>query len=190
MSTDSETRRRNSAQSREMLLTAAGELFAERGYEKTTLREIGVRAGVDPALIARYFGSKAKLYLAALRLESQTGGIDPIDLRDPARLRRLLDRVSEMGASPSLYAAVHPHQDDELQKAAVEMLEHRLLAPSRGAAEKTGHDQAQLRAEVVTAALAGVVLSRASGTFRTLNQASSDDVARLVADMLTQLLDA
>jgi len=60
------TRKRNSAQSRELLLVAATELFSERGYEGTTIREVGVRAGVDAALIARYFGSKAQLFREAV----------------------------------------------------------------------------------------------------------------------------
>src|SRR5689334_1229350 len=103
-----DTRRRNSAESRELLLSAAGELFGEKGYEKTTLREISAHAGVDAALIARYFGSKAKLYLATLQLEGRT--VDPIDVRDADRLRRLLERIREMGSGPSLWAAVRPHE--------------------------------------------------------------------------------
>ncbi len=47
------------AATRQALLDAARALFGEHGYEGTTRREIGVRAGADPALIARYFGSKA-----------------------------------------------------------------------------------------------------------------------------------
>ena len=39
------------------------------GFEQTTLREIGERAGVDPSLIARYFGSKAELYVLVIASE-------------------------------------------------------------------------------------------------------------------------
>ena len=46
------------------------ELFGQRGFEGTTTREIGALAGVDPALIARYFGSKAHLYIAVVVAES------------------------------------------------------------------------------------------------------------------------
>jgi len=48
------------------LLDAGAALFEERGYQGATLRDIGERAGVDPALVARYFGSKEGLYLASL----------------------------------------------------------------------------------------------------------------------------
>src|SRR3982751_553674 len=66
---DSVRRVRDAAASRRALLGAAGELFHARGYEGATVREIGERAGVDPALIARYFGGKEGLYLAVLAEE-------------------------------------------------------------------------------------------------------------------------
>src|SRR6266536_411309 len=53
------TRRPYDAQaSRSALVDAATALFDERGYEATTIRQIGELAGVDAALIARYFGGK------------------------------------------------------------------------------------------------------------------------------------
>lgn len=70
----SEGRRRDSARSRQLLLEAAAGLFAERGFDRSTTREIGERAGVDPALIARYFGGKAQLYLAVLDLDRKGSG--------------------------------------------------------------------------------------------------------------------
>jgi AcrR family transcriptional regulator len=59
-------RRRDAAATRRALLDAARELFDARGFRGTTVRGIGERAGVDPALIARYFGGKAELYQAVL----------------------------------------------------------------------------------------------------------------------------
>lgn len=61
-----DTRRRDAARSRQALLAAAAGLFAERGYAGTAIRSVGDRAGVDPALIARYFGGKEGLYRAVL----------------------------------------------------------------------------------------------------------------------------
>ena len=61
MTKETTPRRRDSAASRDRLLSAAGELFADRGFDRTSAREIGERAGVDPTMIARYFGGKAQL---------------------------------------------------------------------------------------------------------------------------------
>jgi AcrR family transcriptional regulator len=60
---------------REVILAAAGGLFAEVGFERTTMREVASRAGVDPALIHHYFVNKDGLLAAALALP-----VDPASL--------------------------------------------------------------------------------------------------------------
>jgi AcrR family transcriptional regulator len=51
-----------SIRTREAIEAAARELFAINGFERTTMREIGARAGIDPSMIIRYFGSKDSLF--------------------------------------------------------------------------------------------------------------------------------
>jgi AcrR family transcriptional regulator len=53
---------------REAVLAAARELFAERGYERTTIRAVAASAGVDPALVHHYFGTKEGLLAEAITL--------------------------------------------------------------------------------------------------------------------------
>jgi AcrR family transcriptional regulator len=62
------------------ILTAARELLAENGFERTTMRAVAARADVDPALIHHYFGTKDGLLREALAL--------PLD---PAEVLRGLD---------------------------------------------------------------------------------------------------
>lgn len=52
------------------LLEAARDLFAEHGYEQVTVRMIAAAAGVNVALIGRYFGSKAALFGEVIARES------------------------------------------------------------------------------------------------------------------------
>lgn len=59
-------RRRGSPDTKAEILAAARGTFAERGYEGATIRAIASRAGVDPALVMHYFGSKEDLFAAAL----------------------------------------------------------------------------------------------------------------------------
>ena len=54
--------RRDGQNTREAILVAATEEFAEKGYDGASLRGICVRAGVNIALANRYFGSKEALY--------------------------------------------------------------------------------------------------------------------------------
>lgn len=59
-----ETRRATpkSLRTRDAIEAAARDLFAINGFERTTVRDIGARAGIDPSMIIRYFGSKDALF--------------------------------------------------------------------------------------------------------------------------------
>lgn len=70
-------RPRDANATRQALLTAARELFASVGYDATTVRAVGERAGVNQALLFRYFGNKQGLFAAAVQgevLELLAGG--------------------------------------------------------------------------------------------------------------------
>lgn len=181
------SRRRGSEDSRSRLLEAARTLFTEHGYEQTTVRTIGVLADVDPALIARYFGSKAALYVEAIRPQAPTTP-EPLNLTDPVAVREFLDRIAPRGPTPALHAAIRPHTDPELQAAAIKILTERLLDPTEHRATQSGLDKPRLRSEVVVAALAGIVISRSSGAFPELSTAPSSDVAALLADLIEGLI--
>ena len=56
-----------SPDARQAVLDAARELFAGLGFERTTMRAVAARAGVDPALIYHYFDDKDGLLFAALQ---------------------------------------------------------------------------------------------------------------------------
>ncbi|MBI5388248.1 MAG: CerR family C-terminal domain-containing protein [Verrucomicrobia bacterium] len=55
------------AETRQLLLEAAGAVFAEHGYYDTTVRQICQRAGVNVAAINYHFGDKQRLYTEVLR---------------------------------------------------------------------------------------------------------------------------
>ncbi|MDN4484254.1 TetR/AcrR family transcriptional regulator [Demequina lignilytica] len=55
------------ADTRGDILAAAAEAFATQGYGAASLRGIARQAGVDPALVRHYFGSKAELFVEAMR---------------------------------------------------------------------------------------------------------------------------
>jgi AcrR family transcriptional regulator len=75
-------RQRSSADTRARILAAARERFASAGYERTTIRLVAQDAGVDPAMVMRYFGSKDGLFAAASDFELRIP-----DLRDRPRAK-------------------------------------------------------------------------------------------------------
>ncbi len=60
-------RRPGSPNTREQIRTAAQEAFATRGFDATSVRSVAAAAGVDPALVHHYFGSKEGLFLSTLQ---------------------------------------------------------------------------------------------------------------------------
>jgi len=58
---------RAAASTREKLVEAAGHVFAERGYQATTVREIVKRSGANIAAVNYHFGGKLGLYTEVLQ---------------------------------------------------------------------------------------------------------------------------
>jgi AcrR family transcriptional regulator len=68
------------AKVREQLIEAAGEVFAEKGFQGATSREICLRAGVNLAAVNYHFGGFETLYIATLKAAHERyGGIGPQD---------------------------------------------------------------------------------------------------------------
>jgi AcrR family transcriptional regulator len=70
-------RRPGNSDTRQVILAAAREAFAERGFDKASIRQIATSAGVDPALVHHYFGSKDKLFVAAMEIPVDPGELLP-----------------------------------------------------------------------------------------------------------------
>jgi AcrR family transcriptional regulator len=60
---------RDGQATRSAILDIARSQFGEHGFERTTIRSVASAAGVDPALVMHYFGSKAGLFAAVSRFE-------------------------------------------------------------------------------------------------------------------------
>jgi AcrR family transcriptional regulator len=65
---------------RQRILDSARDLFARNGIRNTSIRSVAAAAGVDSALVHHYFGTKEKLFAAAVHIP-----IDPMDVIGPLR---------------------------------------------------------------------------------------------------------
>ncbi|MGK5518064.1 TetR family transcriptional regulator [Micromonospora sp. URMC 107] len=68
-------RRPGNPDTRQAILDAARAAFAERGFDGSSIRAVAAAAQVDPALVHHYFGSKDRLFLAAMHAP-----VDPAEL--------------------------------------------------------------------------------------------------------------
>ena len=101
--------REQSAAARDKILDVAESLFARKGYDGTTIKQIGGGAGLNPALIYYYFAGKEGLYKAVLQRFFDTvlaQGVAVLDGTVPPAdaIRRLLTLQAEwLLARPNLY---------------------------------------------------------------------------------------
>jgi AcrR family transcriptional regulator len=179
------SRRRNDAQaSRRALLEAAAALFDERGYQGATVRDIGERAGVDAALIARYFGGKEGLYLAALEETERP----PLPTDPSAVFAKFLDKSEEDGSNnPICQAMVTPSLSPELRDQVGALMARRVTGPLAQRLADDGVSQARLRAELLVAVALGATLTRASGTLPALADASLDEIHAVLDPLVGRL---
>jgi AcrR family transcriptional regulator len=164
-------RLRNAAATRQAILDSARRHFARDGYDNVGLREIAGDAGVDPALVCRYFGGKEQLLKEAVR-----GGNPPLfagilvaDL--PARLAALLleDAGESCGNAAEqterllilLRSASSPKASEIVREAAGEDI-------LRPIASLLGGDRAEARASLCLAVLIGVGMLRSALAFSPL----------------------
>ena len=101
-------RRRDAAATREALLRAGTELFAERGYDGVPVWAIAQKAGVNKAMISYHFGGKRKLYLAIVSatfvdIIASVERLAESPRPAPEVLRELVAAVGEMATQR------HPH---------------------------------------------------------------------------------
>lgn len=179
----SEIIRRDRVATRSRLLAAARREFAERGYDGTSVRRIAGAAGVDAALIFRYFGSKDGLFVAA------TAGEDPAGLlgRAPAEFADgLLSLLAfpAPGTAPPVAALLRSGTRVEGQQRLQSMVCGPYLA---GLASDLDGPDRELRAELVAAWVIGVAVMRGVIPGTTLAEVDHDTVAqysRAVVDAL------
>ena len=180
------TRRPHDAEaSRRALLEAAQEVFEAVGYDRATTREIGERAGVDPALIARYFDSKEGLFIAAIATGSAKE--EGLDFAPHAFVAFLLERWDERGHSPISRALASPTLSSGAREQISAVVEDRVLRELAAELRGRGAPDAELRAELLIALAVGVAVTRANGTLETLAATPREDVLATLAPLLDAL---
>ncbi|WP_326766962.1 TetR family transcriptional regulator [Streptomyces sp. NBC_01591] len=181
----SEERRRDAAATRRRLLEAARDLFAERGYEGATVRSIAARAGVNQALLFRYFGSKRGLLTEVVAL----GGLEQLRATPPEELfetalRSMLTRSAEGTEDRSLEVYLRSvGRGDEAAGTLRELGEEYRNA----LAGLSGAPDSELRADLAMAWLLGIGLMRTVVPREPLAGAEPDEVCRLVLGTLSHL---
>ena len=95
-------KRRTGDESRQRILAAASDVFAEHGFEKTTIRAVAGRAGISIGGIYLYFRNKEELYTGLMRsqMEEFLGRVEALRSVEPlAALQRMIDLYMEIAVT-------------------------------------------------------------------------------------------
>jgi AcrR family transcriptional regulator len=178
-------RRPGNQDTREAILTAAREAFAERGIDGATVRLIAAAAGVDPALVHHYFGTKDELFLAAIQAP-----IDPMEIIPRAlegapdglgeRLVRAMLSVWDSPAGGPAVAMVRSAvSNDLIAKMFRDFVVTRVL---RQVVKNLDLDPAEgaLRATLVASQIAGLIMFRYIIKVEPIASASQETLVALI----------
>ncbi len=150
--------KRTAAETRNRLLQAARRLFARANYVSVGIREIGAEAGVNPALISRYFGSKRNLFLEVASILNDEGNaalpeVSPLERTNLAMSGILTDGAQSAWVTDfriTALSALDPNVSD-VMTATYDKVREQIMGVLPG-------DNAGTRAELILAQLMGAAL--------------------------------
>lgn len=177
--------RGRSSGTRERIIAAAVDEFAENGYDDATIRAIADRAEVDPALVHHYFGSKADLFGETINTPVRP------DIAVAEILEGPHDELGERIIRYLLDTWEQPHVQKRgvvlLRTAIGKQLSTPLLAGfltrellGRIAAA-LGTPDAELRASLAASQIAGLLIGRYVLKFPALTSAPPEELVRRIA---------
>jgi AcrR family transcriptional regulator len=185
-------RRPGGGDTRAEILAAARTAFAEQGYDGTSLRAVARAAGVDPALVHRFYGGKAALFGAAMDLPAEPGALvrgllaDGVDGLGERLVRTFLGVWDTPAAQDRLVALLRAGVSSA---ASADLLRgfvtEAVLEPLAGA---TGRDDGRLRASLMGSQLVGLAVARYVLRIEPLASADPDAVAAAIGPTLQRYL--
>ncbi|MEU5694395.1 TetR family transcriptional regulator [Actinosynnema sp. NPDC020468] len=182
MTSEPPVRKRDATATKALILDAAAVLFAERGFDRTTVRDIAARAGANQALLFRYFGSKEALFEEVVA----RGGREQLESTPAAALPAAMIRRLLTGDGQSIAVFLRAAHSD---RAAAEVRARLGDDYTRVLATLTDAPDAELRAELVLAWVLGLGLVREVAGAEPLRGADPDEVVRLLAPAVRTLLE-
>jgi AcrR family transcriptional regulator len=177
-------RRAGASDTREQIAVAAREQFAELGYERATFRGIAAAAGVDPALVVHFYGSKENLFRDVMQLPAEFSGA-LVRIADGPR-EQMGNRLAELVVSALENPATRPVVLGRIRSAsshphAAALVRETVTRDLSALTSAITDDRPDVRAVLVGAQVVGLALARYVVLVEPLASMSPSDVVELVA---------
>ena len=191
------SRQRDSVKTRGTLLEAARRRFAVQGYSVTTVRDVADDAGVNVALIARYFGSKQGLFEACLEeavqeLRLSTAGVVGLPEVVAAISQHAVGASREGWPGEVLLLLLRSSGDPGAEETRIGMLRAFGIGIASAAGwtpEQPGADEFLLRAQIILSVAVGVVMIRSSSPgLEPLGSATEEQISGPLLDLVKSVL--
>lgn len=185
-------RRPGTSQTRSAIEQAARRQFAELGYDRTSMRQVAIEAGVDPALVSHYFGSKHELFAVVAELPFEPRQVLPTLIagdRANAGLRlatfalNVLESEEGQRRITSIVRAATAEPD--AARMIRELLTREVLVPL---AEQIGSERARYRGSLLMSQFVGLVMARYIVRIEPLASMDAEQLARDLAPVLQHYL--
>jgi AcrR family transcriptional regulator len=181
-------RRPGDQDTRAEVLAAARHRFAADGFDNATIRAIAGDAGVDPALVHHYFGSKRDLFRTAVAFPVQAEEvIEAVGTGTPRQQATALARVffsvwEDPATRPQMLSVLRSAMThDDAARVLRQFVGTELLGP---VARRTGTDPDDLAVSLAAAQMVGIAVMRYVVGVEPLASADTDEVVARVAPAL------
>jgi AcrR family transcriptional regulator len=192
--TDAMTRKprkpRRSDRTRAAIFEAARALFAERGYDGATIRDIAGHAAIDPSMVMRYFGSKDELFAATTTFDLRLPDLSAVarDEIGAALVRHFLEIWEGRGQDSGFPILLRSAASNA--RAATKMREVFGAQVMPMIAKVGRRATAGKRAGLVAAQILGLALARYVLKLPPMVDMSADDVVRHVGPAVQRYLES
>jgi len=158
-------RRPGNPDTRQVVLDAARATFAQSGFDGASIRRIATTAGVDPALVHHYFGTKEELFLASIEIPVDVPSLlGRIAAQGPdgigPRLVAMMLSVWESPVGAGLAGWLRTALSDPGRAAMIRELVVNRLAGPFAASLGIPPDEREIRAGLVMTQVIGVIVGR------------------------------
>jgi AcrR family transcriptional regulator len=189
-------RRRDASETRRRLVEAARRRFARDGYTATTVREIAEDAGVNVALISRYFESKEGLFEACLAsaaavLVESADQAPALEHLAETIVQHVNDAKPDGGLRSALLLLLRSSGDeaaDQMRLATLRGYGVRIASLAGWSPDPPGTPDLLLRAQLVLAAAIGIAILGSLVQLEPLASASEEELGGPLSDLVGALL--
>lgn len=186
-------RRPGTTDTRAEILSAARNAFAGKGYDGASIRAIAAGAGVDPALVLHYFGSKDKLFLASVGAPFDPADLLPAVVAAPrdelgVRVVRLLLDVWDSPAGAAAVALLRSGMTNEMTARLLREFVHNQLLRHVIDGLDLDETEAPTRSTLVATQLVGLAVIRYIFRLEPITSAPPEQLAATIGPTIQRYL--